>query len=99
MSATTGTGTGTGTGTDMDIAALERLAGELTTRGFHADVRALTGRPAYLDVRNPRAAALTERVYAQAGLFWWSWQEKIAGCDEAATAAGILARVLRALGE
>jgi hypothetical protein len=87
------------TDTDLDMAALERLAGELTAGGFHADVRTPTGGPPYLDVRNPRAAVLTERVYAQAGVFWWSWQEKIAGCDEAATAAGILARVLRAVGE
>lgn len=87
------------TDTDMNMAALERLAEAVTARGFHADVHALTGRPPYLDVRNPRAALLAERVYAQGDVYWWPWEEKIAGCDQVATAAGILARVLRAVGE
>jgi hypothetical protein len=78
---------------------LERLAAELAARNYQADVRAPADRLPYLDVRNPRAAVLAERVYAHSGVFWWSWQEKIAGCDEVATAAGILARVLRAVGE
>jgi len=49
---------------DTEMAALERLAGELTKRGYEARVRERTGRLPYLDVRNPQASVLTERVYA-----------------------------------
>jgi hypothetical protein len=80
-------------------AELEKLAAALRARGFQADLRTPEGRLPYLNVRNPRASVLAEKVYAQAGTFWWSWAEKFAGCDEVTTAAGILARVLRAVGE
>lgn len=76
-------------------ADLERLAAELTARGYQADLRIPQGRLPYLDVRNPRASVLSEKVYAQADSFWFSWAERISGCDEVTTAAGILARVLR----
>jgi hypothetical protein len=49
-------------------------------------------------VRNSRASALAEKVFAQAGKYWWSWAEPIAACDQAANAAAILARVLRDVG-
>jgi hypothetical protein len=87
------------TNVERDVAALERLAGELAAQGLHAEVRAPAGRQPSLAVRNPRAAVLTENLYTQAGCYWWSWREKIAGCDEVATAAGLVARVLRAAGE
>jgi hypothetical protein len=80
-------------------AYLEKLAAEMVARSYHAVLCAPVGGLAYLDVRNPRASVLAERVYADGGVFWWSWREKIAGCEEVATAAGILARVLRAVGE
>jgi hypothetical protein len=80
-------------------ADLERLAAALRGRGFTADLQVPEGRLPFLEVRNPRASVLAEKVYAQAGTFWWSWAEKIAGCEEVGTAAGILARVLRAVGE
>jgi hypothetical protein len=80
-------------------AELEKLAAALRARGLQADLRTPEGRLAYLDVRNPRATVLGEKVYAQAGTFWWSWAEKIAGTDEVSTAAGILVRVLRTVGE
>ncbi len=84
---------------DTETAALQRLACELAARGYQADVRVLAGRLPYLDVRNPRANVLAEKVYAQAEAYWWSWAERIAGCDEVATAATILTRVLRAIDE
>jgi hypothetical protein len=77
------------------VADLERLAAAVITRGLQADVRALAGRLPYLDVRNPRASVLAEKVYVQGDSFWWSWAERIAGCAEVTTAAGMLARVLR----
>ena len=82
-----------------DIADLETLAAELAVHGLQANVGTPRGRPPYLDVCNPRASVLTERVYAQAGAFWWSWAERIASCDEMTKAAAILARVLRTVGE
>jgi hypothetical protein len=81
--------------TQPEHADLEKLATELAAHGFQAHLRTPPGRLPFLDVSNPRAAILTERVYAQADSFWWSWAERIAGCDEPATAAAILARVLR----
>lgn len=81
--------------THAEQADLENLATELTARGYHATLNTPPGRLPHLHVRNPRAGALTEKIYAQAGAYWYSWAEKIAGCDEPAIAAGILARVLR----
>jgi hypothetical protein len=46
-------------------------------------------------IRNPDAHVLTERVFVQTGKYHFSWAEPIAGCDQPATAAAILARVLR----
>jgi len=84
----------TGTPTD-DITSLTELATEVAALGLHAFVRELPGRLPYLHVSNPRATALTEKVFVQADRFCFSWAEPIAGRDEPATAATILARVLR----
>jgi hypothetical protein len=87
-------------GTQADERAdLERLATAVATRGFQTTLRALEDGTVCLAVRNPRATVLAEVVYARGGSFWWSWREPIAGCDQVATAAGILARVLRAAGD
>ena len=82
-----------------EIDDLTKLAAELTARGLRAQVQESPGRLPCLHVTNPRATALSERVFAQADSYWWSWAERIAGCDEPATAAGILARVLRTITE
>jgi hypothetical protein len=82
-----------------DVADLERLAAELATRGFQAMLRAPGDGQPTLTVRNPRAGVLAETVYAGEGSYWWSWREPIAGVDQVTTAAGILARVLRVVGE
>jgi hypothetical protein len=78
-----------------EINDLERLEIELTARGLVAQIRTPHDRLPYLDVRNPEASALSERVFAQADSYWFSWCERIAGCGETTTAADILARVLR----
>lgn len=83
---------------DIDLADLEKLAAELAERSLRADLHAPNGRLPYLQVRNPHVSVLSETVYAQAGAFWFSWGERIARCDQAGTAAGILARVLRSTG-
>jgi hypothetical protein len=83
------------TDTHTEQADLEKLAAELITRGYNANLRTPPGRLPFLDVSNPQATVLSERVYAQADSFWWSWAERIAGCDDVTTAADTLARVLR----
>ncbi|HEY1919218.1 MAG TPA: hypothetical protein VGH27_26915 [Streptosporangiaceae bacterium] len=85
--------------TESERADLQTLATALAARGYQADLHTPAGRLPYLDVRNPKASVLSEKVYAQADSYWFSWCERIAGCDEVTTAAGILARVLRAVGE
>ncbi len=62
---------------------LENLATEMTARGFLSTLHTPPGRLPYLDVTNPRASILSERVYAGTEAYWFS------------TAADILARVLR----
>jgi len=88
--------TGTQTGATADLG---RLAAEMATRGFQATLRAPEDGQPCLAVRNPRASVLAETVYVCDGSYWWSWREPIAGCDQVTIAAGILARVLRAVGE
>lgn len=83
----------------QDVADLERLGAEAAALGLHADVRTLAGRLPYLDVRNPRASVLTEKIYVQGDSFWWSWAERIAARGDVRTTATTLARVLRALDE
>jgi hypothetical protein len=78
-------------------ADLERLAAELATLGYRAQLITPAGRLPHLDVRNPRASVLTERVYTQAGSYWFGWGERIAGTDQVTTAAATLARVLRTI--
>jgi hypothetical protein len=77
-------------------AALDALAGELTRRGFQAQLKVPHETLAYLVVRNPEAKVMTEIVYARDGAFWYSWWERIAGYAEAGRAAAILIHVLRA---
>lgn len=76
-------------------AALTWLAHEVSKYGLQAELKSPHGSLPYLIVRNPRASALTEKVYANHGVYYYSWWEGIADCDEAATAAALLARVLR----
>jgi hypothetical protein len=84
------------TGTQADeIISLEELATEATALGLHAIVRQPPGHPPFLHVGNPQASVLTENVSVHSGRYHFSWAEPIAGCHEPATAAAILARVLR----
>jgi hypothetical protein len=80
-------------------ADLERLATALAALGLKATLTTPGHSMPCLAVRNPRAHALAETVYACDGSYWWSWREPITTCDQTPTAAKILARVLRAVGE
>jgi hypothetical protein len=75
--------------------ALGRLQDGLNERGYEtALVTPGEGRLPLLEVRNPEAKMLVERIVANANGYWWSWAEKIAMLDEVDSAAVIVARVL-----
>jgi hypothetical protein len=78
-----------------EIASLQSLATQVAVLGLHGTLCHQPGQLPYLDVRNPRASVLGEKVFAQAGMFWWSWAERIGPCGEVADAAAFVARVLR----
>jgi hypothetical protein len=80
--------------TDPEQAELERLATELAPHGLHAELCTPPGKLPYLHVRNPQATVLNERIYAQAGAYWYSWAQKLTDTDDPADAAQTLARVL-----
>ena len=78
---------------------LDKLAEELTDRGFEAWVMAPPGRVPSLYVVNPAARALEENVYVARGSdglwwFWWSWAERISVADDFAAASAAITRVL-----
>ena len=82
------------------VAALEKLAAELSSRGFDPVITTTTttttttgGRPA-LVVSNPRVPALSENILAEADWFWWSWAERIVSTADVPAAADAIGRVL-----
>ena len=86
-------------GNHAQSAYLDKLAEELTHRGFEAWLMAPPGRVPSVYVMNPAARALEENVYADRGKdglfwFWWSWAERIAIADDLDAAATAIARVL-----
>ena len=86
-------------GNHAQSAYLDKLAEELTHRGFEAWLMAPPGRVPSVYVMNPAARALEENVYADRGKdglfwFWWSWAERISIADDLDAAATAIARVL-----
>ncbi len=86
---------------DYFLDRLTGLAEELGRLGMNSRLTAPVGRVPSLRVVNPAASMLAEDVYvgrSQDGLwwFWWPWAQRIAPGDQAATAAALIARVLRA---
>ena len=78
---------------------LEKLAEELTHRGFEAWLMAPPGRVPSVYVVNPAARALEDNVYVNQGKdglwwFWWSWAERISIADDLDAAATAITRVL-----
>jgi hypothetical protein len=73
---------------------LEKLAAELSTRGFKTVLAVQEGRLPNLDVLTPDAAVVSERVYAQADFFWWPWAQVIDRRDQIPAAADAIARAL-----
>jgi serine/threonine-protein kinase RsbW len=75
-------------------AELQKLATGVTGRGLTAALRTPAGKLPYLDVCNPHVMVMTERVYAQAGSFWYGWDERIGRYDELEQVAALITRVL-----
>ena len=84
------------------IARPEALATELAACGWTARVHAPRGQPPSMHTRNPEpgAAALSEQIHAPrtdgTWIYRWPWADSIA--DNAADAAAVITRVLRAAG-
>jgi hypothetical protein len=81
---------------EADVTALEKLAAELTARGFETHLTIPAGHVPSLAIANPQATALSETVVAGEDWFWWSWGEKVASAADVGEAAGVIARVLSA---
>jgi hypothetical protein len=80
---------------------LDKLAEELSNRGFDAWLMAPPGRVPSVYITNPAARALEENVYADRGKdglwrFWWSWAERISLADDLDATATTITRVLAA---
>jgi hypothetical protein len=82
------------TDTHAEQADLETLAGHLTTHSCKTVLVTRNGRLPHLDVVNTQAPALSERIYAQAGMFWWPWAQVIAPTTHPAAAARAIAQAL-----
>jgi hypothetical protein len=80
---------------EHDIIALEQLAAALGPLGYQTRLINPAPEIPWLEVSNPQARALSERILVQSSWFWWSWAERLAPVAEAATAAETIARVLR----
>ena len=86
-------------GNHAESVYLEKLAEELTHRGFEAWLMAPPGRVPSVYVVNPAARALEDNVYVNQGKdglwwFWWSWAERISIADDLDAAATAITRVL-----
>jgi hypothetical protein len=85
--------------TDHEQAELERLAAELGHHGLRGELRTPPGNLPYLHVTTCQATVLAKRIYAQAGVYWYTWAQKIADTCNPADAARALACVLATAGE
>ena len=73
---------------------MEKLAAELTSRGFETRLAVPQGHVPSLAITNPQVTALSETVVAGDNWFWWSWAERVAPVADVGGAAGVIARVL-----
>jgi hypothetical protein len=73
---------------------LEKLAAELSARGFETRLLTTESRVPSLSVTNPQATALSEDVVAGDGWLWWSWAERITPVTDISGAADAITRVL-----
>jgi hypothetical protein len=79
-----------------DTGALEKLAAELSSRGFNTAIATPDGHLPFLTVTNPAVSHLCEVIIADQGFYWYSWADRISSLDDISTAAASIARVLAA---
>lgn len=82
-----------------DEAALEKLAIELGGLGFRCRLVQPAPELPWLEVTNPQARVLSERLLARDGWYWWPWAERLAETGDVTSAAARIARVLRTVPE
>jgi hypothetical protein len=75
------------------VAALEKLAAELSSRGSDPVITTAGGQPA-LVVSNPRVPALSENSLADGDWVLWPWADRIGQVTALGAVADTIARVL-----
>jgi hypothetical protein len=83
---------------DASSAALERLADALDPGEYVTALTTGDGHRPRLTVTN-RHAQIGDDIHADHRAFWWSWGEWISPLSDPATAAQMIASVLRAIPE
>jgi hypothetical protein len=88
-----------GTGADVAVAWLESLRARLRQRGWQAVLHTPRERPPVLDVTNPHAPQLSDRVLTGLGSdgqwwLWWSFAERIGPAADLDRAVSVITRVL-----
>ena len=88
-------------GSEEQLTHLERLAGELASRGFTAELLG-TGREPSVRATNPDNAEFTERVLCRraddgAWCFWWPWKQPIGSADDLTSVAAKIMTALRSV--
>jgi hypothetical protein len=76
------------------VAALEKLAAELSSRGFDPMITAAAGGWPALVVSNPRVPALSENSLADGDWVLWPWADRIGQVTALGAVADTIARVL-----
>jgi hypothetical protein len=87
---------GTTTQPDLDdLADLDALTDELNRLGYPSLRLAPPGKAPYVDVSPPDDMTPGERIYIQAGTFFWHGARPIAPSNQPTTAAAIITNTLR----
>jgi hypothetical protein len=76
------------------VAALEKLAAELSSRGFDPVITTTTGGRPALVVSNPRVPALSENILADGDWLLWPCADRIGQVTALGAVADTIARVL-----
>jgi hypothetical protein len=81
-----------------EVVHLERLAAELPTGEYHAQMGTTMGHRPSLHVSNRRVTVLAEDVIVDDGWYWYFCAERLTPVSEVPAAAGKIAQLLRAMG-
>jgi hypothetical protein len=88
-------------GPEEQLAHLQRLADELTSQGFTAELLSGEREPS-VRATNPDSAQFSEQVLCQRADdgswgFWWPWKQPIGSTRDPASAAATIITVLRSV--